>query len=86
MGILWLFSLVFLGPLLVFGALLALSTFVQAVLGIQVMDFRGGDRTGVYDRNYLRTLTSSGAALSEQIELDDLTREAQTYDEDDQMR
>ncbi|KJF60281.1 uncharacterized protein CIMG_10604 [Coccidioides immitis RS] len=58
---------------------------LRTLFGIRITNSRGGSQTGVYDRNYLRTMTNSGAALSEQIELEELTREAEDY-EDDHVR
>lgn len=34
--------------------------------------FSVNPRRGVYDRNYLRSMTNTGSAMSEQIELNDL--------------
>ncbi|KAJ5370929.1 uncharacterized protein N7496_007021 [Penicillium cataractarum] len=86
MNFLLLLFLVFFAPLLLFVAWLAASS----CLGNRLRS-RGGRLSvrpdfDTYGQSYLRTMANSGAAMSEQIELDDMLAEPGTrrhFDEED---
>ncbi|KAH8705470.1 hypothetical protein BGW36DRAFT_422026 [Talaromyces proteolyticus] len=73
---------VFFGPLILLLAFLALSSCLGDRFRARL---RGVSSIGAdaYGRDYLRTMTNTGPAMSEQIELDDMYREEQ-YDEEDE--
>ncbi|KAJ9304993.1 hypothetical protein DTO217A2_5485 [Paecilomyces variotii] len=78
----WLFMvMIFFAPLVVFLVFLALSSCLGDSLRAHFAGFPIRPRIDSYDRNYLRTMTNSGPAMSEQIELEEMLREPE-YDEE----
>ncbi|CAI7632720.1 hypothetical protein N7533_004408 [Penicillium manginii] len=79
MNFLLLLFLVFFAPLLLFVAWLVASS----CLGNRLRNRTGGFsvRSGMdaYGQSYLRTMANSSAAMSEQIELDDMLAEPGTH-------
>ncbi|PGH19565.1 hypothetical protein AJ80_03901 [Polytolypa hystricis UAMH7299] len=72
MGVLWILGLLLGVPLLAWLVFLALSSCLGDEFRAYFAGFPVNPRSAVYDRNYLRTMTNSGSAMSEQIELDDM--------------
>ncbi|KAL2003408.1 hypothetical protein VTN02DRAFT_3918 [Thermoascus thermophilus] len=81
MNFLLLLGLVFFAPLVLFIAFLALSSCLGDRFRARLAGFTVRPRIDAYDRNYLRTMTNSGSAMSEQIELENMLREP-AYDEE----
>ncbi|OAT04548.1 hypothetical protein BDBG_16277 [Blastomyces gilchristii SLH14081] len=86
MNVIWLLSLLFLGPFLLFLAFLVLTSCLGDSFRARIAGFSINPREAIYDRSYLRTMTNSGSAMSEQIELEDMLRDrADGYDSDDAL-
>ncbi|KKZ63665.1 hypothetical protein EMCG_02033 [[Emmonsia] crescens] len=83
MNVILLLSLLLLGPILLLIAFLALSSCLGDSFRARIAGFSINPREGVYDRSYLRTMTNSSSAMSEQIELEDMLRDrVDDYDSD----
>ncbi|KAA6407700.1 MAG: hypothetical protein FRX48_08538 [Lasallia pustulata] len=67
-------------PILLFVAYLAISSCLGDRFRARISGFTLNPRHAVYDRSYLRTMTNSGPALSEQIEMHDIMND--NIDED----
>ncbi|EEA28503.1 hypothetical protein TMatcc_003168 [Talaromyces marneffei ATCC 18224] len=80
MDIIWIVILLFVLPLLAMLAWFALSSCLGDGLRNRIRGARRSGR-GSYGPEYLRTMTFTGPAMSEQIELDDMYREEQ-YEEE----
>lgn len=78
MDIIWIVIILFVLPLNT--AWLALSSCLGDGLRDRIRGVRRNGR-GSYGPEYLRTMTFTGPAMSEQIELDDMYREEQYEDE-----
>ncbi|KAL2006260.1 hypothetical protein VTN00DRAFT_9914 [Thermoascus crustaceus] len=83
MNFLLLLGLVFFAPLVLFVAFLALSSCLGDSFRARLAGFAVRPRIDAYDRNYLRTMTNSGSAMSEQIELENMLREPEYAEEED---
>ncbi|OJD24275.1 hypothetical protein ACJ73_04367 [Blastomyces percursus] len=67
-------------------AFLALSSCLGDSFRARIAGFSINPREAIYDRSYLRTMTNSGSAMSEQIELEDMLRDrAEGYYSDDAL-
>lgn len=62
-------------------AFLALSSCLGDSFRARLAGFTVRPRIDAYDRNYLRTMTNNGSAMSEQIELENMLREPE-YEEE----
>ncbi|OAX83319.1 hypothetical protein ACJ72_02319 [Emergomyces africanus] len=83
MNVIWLLSLLLLGPILLLIAFLVLTSCLGDNFRARIAGFSVNPREGAYGRSYLRTMTNSGSAMSEQIELEDMLRDrADDYDSD----
>ncbi|PGH05539.1 hypothetical protein GX51_02878 [Blastomyces parvus] len=83
MNVIWLLSLLLLGPFLLLLAFLALTSCLGDSFRARIAGFSINPRDAIYDRSYLRTMTNSGSAMSEQIELEDMLRDrTDGYDSD----
>ncbi|PGG95264.1 hypothetical protein AJ79_10153 [Helicocarpus griseus UAMH5409] len=83
MSALWFLSLLLLGPILLFLTFLALSSCLGD--GFRARLAGVNPREAAYGRSYLRTMTNSGSAMSEQIELEDMLRDRVDYDRDTRL-
>ncbi|KAJ5433198.1 uncharacterized protein N7458_012354 [Penicillium daleae] len=86
MNFLLLLFLVFFAPLLLFAVWLAASSCLGNRLRTRGGGFSVRPNLDTYGQSYLRTMANSGAAMSEQIELDDMLAEPGTrrhFDEDE---
>ncbi|KAL1967990.1 hypothetical protein VTN77DRAFT_2407 [Rasamsonia byssochlamydoides] len=83
MNFVLLMGLVFFGPLLLFVAFLALSSCLGDSFRARLRRLSIRPGVDAYDRHYLRTMTNTGSAMSEQIELDEMIREEQYEEEHD---
>ncbi|KAJ5279320.1 hypothetical protein N7478_004692 [Penicillium angulare] len=78
--------LVFFAPLLLFVAWLAASSCLGNGFRTRIGGFSAGSGLDAYGQSYLRTMANSGAAMSEQIEMDDMLVEPGTrrhFDEEE---
>ncbi|KAG5304802.1 hypothetical protein I7I50_05007 [Histoplasma capsulatum G186AR] len=83
MNVILLLSLLLLGPFFLLIAFLALTSCLGESFRARIAGFSINPREAAYGRSYLRTMTNSGSAMSEQIELDDMLRDrGDTYDSD----
>ncbi|KGQ01754.1 hypothetical protein PAAG_11472 [Paracoccidioides lutzii Pb01] len=83
MNVIWLLSLLFFGPILLLIVFLALSSCLGDGFRAHLAGFSVNPREGAYGRSYLRTMTNSGSAMSEHVELEDMIRDQVDYDSDD---
>ncbi|KAK2766828.1 hypothetical protein FQN54_006142 [Arachnomyces sp. PD_36] len=72
LGVLGIFLGIFAFLFIVF---LALSSCLGDGFRARIAGFSINPRAAVYDNNYLRTMTNSGPAMSEQIELEEMLRQ-----------
>lgn len=59
---------------------------VLSLFGVRISGFRASPRNAVYDRTYLGAMASTGTAMSEQIELEDLIRDPAQHERHDDTR
>ncbi|ODH14130.1 hypothetical protein ACO22_06672 [Paracoccidioides brasiliensis] len=81
-----LYTVLFFGPILLLIVFLALSSCLGDGFRARLAGFPANTREGAYGRSYLRTMTNSGSAMSEHVELEDMIRDQVDYYDSDDLR
>ncbi|CZR63177.1 uncharacterized protein PAC_13074 [Phialocephala subalpina] len=86
MASLWLLALLITVPLVLFIAWLAVSSCLGDNFRARVSGMSINPRHALFDRNYLRTVTSNGHGTWNQIEMDDMLGESPRSSMDSEVR